>query len=263
MTQIKLIAFDLDGTLLHKDKTISDYTRDVLRCLKERGIYIVVATGRNANTCKRLLPFIQPDAVISSDGCVAEYNGEVVSHTAIPKSIANEVLCRCLARPDVSDIVVDVADGYLAQSALEPDNPLHIDYMNHTWVTDFANGIDRDAYKIGMLCDSCNDGVFSEILTGLPGICLSDPGGSRWHEILPSGVNKWTALNVIAERLSVRPDEIAAFGDDVNDIEMIMNTGCGVAMDNAKAVVKAAARYICDTNDNDGPAMWIRENILA
>jgi hydroxymethylpyrimidine pyrophosphatase-like HAD family hydrolase len=113
-----------------------------------------------------------------------------------------------------------------------------------------------------MLCDSRNDGVFSEILNGLPGICLSDPGGSRWHELLPVSVNKWTALEVIAERLSVRPEEIAAFGDDVNDIEMITNAGCGVAMDNAKAVVKAAANYICGTNDNDGPAKWIEENML-
>jgi Cof subfamily protein (haloacid dehalogenase superfamily) len=262
MPIIRLIALDLDGTLLHKDKTISDYTQAVLRRLKERGVLIAVATGRNANTCKRLLPYIQPDAVISSDGCVTEYNGVTVSHTAIPANVANEVLRRCIAHRDMSGFVVDVAEGYLAQAALEPDNPLHIDYMNYTWVTDFANGIDKDARKIGMICESQSERLLYGIADSLPGIYVSDPGGSRWHELLPQGVNKWTALKALAERLSILPEEIAAFGDDVNDTEMIMNAGYGVAMGNAKAAVKAAANYICGTNDNDGPAKWIKENIL-
>jgi Cof subfamily protein (haloacid dehalogenase superfamily) len=263
MPRIKLIAVDLDGTLLHKDKSISGYTRDVLRRLKERGILIVVATGRNANTCIRLLPQIRADAVISSDGCVAEHNGVTVSLTAIPATVANEMLRRGLVHPGLSGFVADVAEGYLAQSALEPDNPLHIDYMNYTWVTDFADGIGRDAYKIGMLCESQSERSLYKIADSLPGIRVSDPGGSRWHEILPQGVNKWTALNALARRLSVNPEEIAAFGDDVNDIEMLTHAGYGVAVGNAKAAVKAASNYICDANDNDGPAKWIKENILT
>ena len=60
----------------------------------------------------------------------------------------------------------------------------------------------------------------------------------------------------------IKPEEIVAFGDDLNDIDMLGYAGVGVVMDNALEQVKTVADYICDTNDNDGLAKWLEENVL-
>lgn len=69
---VKMIAVDLDDTLLHPDKSLSNYTLDVLHCCRERGIIIVIATGRTEKACTRFLPLIKPDAEIYSCGALAQ-----------------------------------------------------------------------------------------------------------------------------------------------------------------------------------------------
>jgi hydroxymethylpyrimidine pyrophosphatase-like HAD family hydrolase len=72
---------------------------------------------------------------------------------------------------------------------------------------------------------------------------------------------KWNAVKAVAEHYCIYTGNIAAFGDDINDLEMIRNCGIGVAVENAVDEVKAAARYICDTNDSDGVAKWLEEHM--
>jgi hydroxymethylpyrimidine pyrophosphatase-like HAD family hydrolase len=67
---------------------------------------------------------------------------------------------------------------------------------------------------------------------------------------------------MLAKIWNIEPSEIAAFGDDLNDIDLLRYAGYGVAMENALDEVKAVADYICDTNDNDGVAKWLEDNML-
>jgi hydroxymethylpyrimidine pyrophosphatase-like HAD family hydrolase len=81
--------------------------------------------------------------------------------------------------------------------------------------------------------------------------------------IMHKDATKSKAVAGLARIWGVSQSEIAAFGDDTNDLDMLIYAGAGVAMGNALDEVKAAADYICDTNENDGVAKWIEENVLC
>jgi hypothetical protein len=80
--------------------------------------------------------------------------------------------------------------------------------------------------------------------------------------IMHKNATKSKAVAVLADLWGIKETEIAAFGDDLNDIDLLTHVRFSVAMDNALDEVKAAARYVCDTNDNDGVAKWLEENVL-
>ncbi len=80
--------------------------------------------------------------------------------------------------------------------------------------------------------------------------------------VMNKNARKRNAINEIANHFGISLTEIAAFGDDYNDIEMLRDCGIGVAVANAIDEAKAAADYICDTNENDGVAKWLEENVL-
>ena len=73
---------------------------------------------------------------------------------------------------------------------------------------------------------------------------------------------KWNAVKAVADFYNFRTDNLVVFGDDVNDLEMVKNCGVGVAVANAINEVKAVADYICDSNNNDGVAKWLEENLF-
>jgi len=86
--------------------------------------------------------------------------------------------------------------------------------------------------------------------------------GEDFYRFANRDALKWNAAAAIAEYYKFSTDEFIAFGDDKNDLEMLAKCGTGIAVKNAIDEVKAAAKYICDTNDNDGVAKWIEERIL-
>ena len=79
---------------------------------------------------------------------------------------------------------------------------------------------------------------------------------------MSSEASKWTAISNLANKMNIKTENIIAFGDDTNDIEMINNAGIGVAMGNAEEQLKSIADFITDTNQNDGVAKFL-ENMEA
>jgi len=74
---------------------------------------------------------------------------------------------------------------------------------------------------------------------------------------------KWTGVLAVAKHWGIAIENIAAFGDDYNDVEMLAKAGFGVAVANGIDEAKATARYVCGTNDEDGPARWLEEYVLG
>ena len=86
--------------------------------------------------------------------------------------------------------------------------------------------------------------------------------GENWYRFAHRDANKINAVKAAAEYTGIELKAIAAFGDDFNDIDMLKGCGIGIAMGNAAGEVKRAADAVCATNDRDGAAGWIEENIL-
>lgn len=153
-----------------------------------------------------------------------------------------------------------------------PDERISIEYPHlkianfdesELWLADIINDIDHpldiDATKIVVnagaeiydkLCALLHNDIYAQLCEG------------RLILTMHRNATKWNAINAVTARFKISTLDITAFGDDINDIEMLRKCGIGIAVANALEEAKAAADYICDTNDNDGVAKWIEENVL-
>jgi len=249
---IKMIVSDLDNTLLMPDKTISEATLSALHRCRELGIKIVYATGRGGSA-DRVAPSHLFDGKITMNGAVGKIGDEIVYSRLIPYQTARPVLTAC----DTHNIKVTSENGGMHYSnfAVSDFWPLITNYE----IVDFSTH-KLDAEKIYSPNPSPDERLFVESL--LPGdlysVVTSDVTGVL-YQVMHKDATKAKAVSALAGLWGIKPCEIVAFGDDLNDIDMLSYVGVGIAMGNALDEVKAISKYTCLSNDNDGVAKWITE----
>ena len=276
MQNIKMIATDLDRTILQprlpndKDSTISHYTAGILNKCRQNGIKIVFATARPKRVTLKFLDQIPADAVILHNGAVIYEGNEQIFHSGIAPDVTKNIL-NAISHdfPDVT-LSVEIDDVFYANFEAE------LEEARNTWKYTIINELyeclpDKPAEKIIVGLQSVNmlnmltenpENVVKYFEKYLPDNLYSEMDSGRFIMIMSREAVKAKAVKRLAERYGYDMGEIAAFGDDYNDVEMLKQCGTGVAVANAIDEAKAAADYICDTNENDGVAKWIEENLL-
>jgi Cof subfamily protein (haloacid dehalogenase superfamily) len=252
---IKMIITDLDGTLLRSDKTISDYTKEVFAKCRSAGIKIVYATGRGL-TAKRVAPAEMFDGRITLNGAVAKVKDEILYHRIMPRQFLHPFLAAC----ELRGIKITMETGG-AIYANFPDNYAMESCVNFRMVDFATHKTDAESvYSFDM-----SDEDFSFVTQLLPEEFHqfnTKVSAGFLMQIMHKDASKSKAAAALANHWDIHPSEIAAFGDDVNDIDLLTFAGFGVAMGNANEKVKAAANHICENNDSDGMARWLAGNIL-
>jgi len=256
---IKMIVTDLDRTLLRSDKNISEYTAQVLSACQQRGKFVVFATARSENSCKRFTDTIKPDAIVSNGGALVRVGEDNIYRSAMNMETVNALLLSCVEQPNVGYITVDTDKGYFVNKPVDTNDPGWIEYLPAFHV-DFSKGLDCDAYKITVEIE--DETTANRIASDFPTVDVIPFSGEGWYRFADNNADKWHGVKALAVNLGLKFADIAAFGDDHNDVEMLRGCGIGVAVANAIDEVKAAADYVCDTNDNDGVAKWLEENVL-
>ena len=258
---IRLIATDLDRTLLRSDKTISDYTVHVLEQCCARGIKVAFATARKESAAKRFTDAILPDAAVFSGGAVVRCGDATVYSCAIPQQTADHLLRSCLGSSAVVRIIVEtVAGDYLVNFSYDPNSPHWKDYGGGTY-SDFSQGVSCDVYK--MIIECKNEKAAYQISEQHSDVDVIGFAGENWFQLHNKNASKWNGIKHLIAHIGISAAEVAAFGDDYNDIEMLRNSGTGIAVSNALEKAKAAANFICGSNDEDGVARWIEEHVLG
>lgn len=250
---IKMVVFDLDGTLLRTDKSISERTKEVLRRCQNKGIKTVYATGRGSSA-DVVVPSELFDGKITMNGSVAKMVDEAVYSSLIPCLTARPFLMACNERG--LKMTSEITGKHYTNFTI-PDE--WTDVVNNWKITDFSIH-ERDAEKIYTYDLTPEDIAF--ITKILPDDLYMVMAVDGLAMIMHKDATKAKAVSALAERWEIVQSEIASFGDDLNDIDLLAHAGISVAMGNALESVKAAADHICDTNDNDGVAKWLEENIL-
>jgi len=252
---IKLIVTDLDGTFLRENKTVSDYTKSVFAHCREAGIKIAYATGRGGGA-ERVAPPGLFDGKIIMNGAIARIGDEIVYSRLIPYEIARPLLVACHERGiDITSEITGMHYSNFVVSSFWPG-------ISHFQMVDLAQH-EIDAEKIYTLNPSPENKRF--IKQSLPDglhLVMSSDGLGDFLQIMHKDATKSKAVMALAKIWEITETEIATFGNDFNDIDMLEYAGTSVAVANAFDEVKAAANHICDTNDNDGVAKWIDENVL-
>lgn len=261
MTTIKLIAVDLDNTLLRRNKSVSEYTVDVLRRVRERGVMVAVATSRSENASARYRARlgVVPDFAAYCGGVHIKCREQDISQSFLPDESVKLILEHCCDNR-VSWITAVSTRGYLSSK------PIGNDWAG--W-EDFADGIHIDfqtepnlggVYKFTLQIEDKNAAI--DLAAQLPDMAFQHFTGEDWYQFSLGNVNKATAIAHIAIAAGISIQEIVAFGDDHNDIAMLRECGIGVAMSNAIDECKVVADYMCGDCDEDGVARWIEENLL-
>jgi Cof subfamily protein (haloacid dehalogenase superfamily) len=252
---VKMVVSDLDQTLLHTEKFISPYTVSVLEKCREKGILIAFATARSTQSSTEFLAAYQPDIFIGYGGSLTVAGGEVISRFDLPAELAARLAQECLAEPAITAVFA-INESHAVASRLEGLDSSWAHYR----LIDFAKEDAASYLKIQLFADypEAVERVASHYLM----LNMLRFTGENLYQFTNREALKWNAVQAVAAHYGIPTDEIIAFGDDVNDLEMIENCGIGVAMENAIDPVKAAADFVCDTNDNDGVARWLEEHIL-
>lgn len=255
---IKMIVTDLDRTLLKDDKTISPYTAETLEELRRRGIPFVIATARPARAVRKQLDFLRFDGAVYFNGAVTTAGEETLDSCLISGAL-NIVSAILRDKPDTL-VSVEMED-YL-YSNMPPESLGH-------WGSDYCRTMDfreiagRKVEKI--LISSPHvppEGWAEEYKKYIPEELYMQVSEGTLLMVMRREATKLGGIRRLAEHFRVELSQAAAFGDDLNDIDILRACGVGVAVENALPEVKAAADAVCASNQEDGVARWIRENVL-
>ncbi|MFZ1752612.1 MAG: Cof-type HAD-IIB family hydrolase [Caldilineaceae bacterium] len=247
---ISVIAVDLDETLLRNDGSVSPRSLAALADWENAGHRAVIATGRPPRSARRI-----PEPLLHLP-CVC-YNGAAIYQNG------TQSYAQTIAAPDARWIVERLlAAGLSGWIGIEIDDVLYINQRSERWghvyTPDLLTVAEQPAAKILL---SMRDYLAAEsTMKALPDsskVLLSEKYDLA--QIMPIQSSKATALHHLMSEWGISMDHVAAFGDDVNDVEMVAEAGLGVAMDNAVDEVKAVADRITASNDRDGVALVVEE----
>lgn len=262
---IKLIAFDIDGTLFNDQKVVSEKTKKALIAACNKGITIMLASGRSIHGLRQLalrngLPIEKMVLLAFNGATVTEgLSEDVLIDTPIDKAIAQRLIKDLkhypvtLMVPHHQELAVEDLDGYLVRWEIETER------FTGKVVEDLST-IDFEPNK---LIITGSESVLNQIMAELALLYALEVSlvstGPNNLDVAAVGIDKGTTLKRYCELKGIDRMEVMAFGDNYNDMTMIDYAGIGVAMGNAIREVKAIADRITGTNDEDGIASILNE----
>ncbi|MFD4571439.1 HAD family hydrolase [Streptomyces sp. NPDC058417] len=252
----RLIATDLDGTLLRADESVSARTRDALAAATAAGAAHIVVTGRAVPWTRHILDDL------AYDGLAVCGQGAQVYDAGAHRLLTSVTLDRQLAGVALAKIEAEVGPLYLAASRDGLDGEVLVgpgyavtDRLPSTPFTDASDLWTAPLNKIYIQHPELSDDELAEAARraagGFVGVAMA---GEGVVELLPLGLSKATGLSLAARRLDLRSADTIAFGDMPNDIPMFAWSAHGVAMSNAHDELKAVADEVTTSNEEDGIA---------
>lgn len=261
---VRLVATDMDGTLLRVDHTISERTRAAIRDATEAGVVVVAATGRGWRSAVPLLaqtPEVHT-AVCSNGALIRDISGEADTDVfAFPAEHIHPLLEAVCSRVPDAGLAWELSSGGFGfdevYAQMRPEVAEH--YPDHIGARPPE---DDDMLKLLVRHPQMDEVQLLAVLEPvMPAEVLATYSGIDTVEITGAGVHKASALAVLCQRLGIAAAEVMAIGDNRNDVEMLRWAGRGVAMGNAMpAAVEAADEQTADHMD-DGVALVI-ESVL-
>lgn len=243
---VRLIAMDLDGTLLNKEKTISPRTFRALEECRKRGIYLAFVTGRSRAAAKRYEDMLQPDGAVFSYGAQVMLGDATIARRHMSPRVASRVLAGAKA---AAKIRYQVKEGsYYSSVPMEGCQPM------------------ADQCQVFTPVESISLWDFPEkdarALAKESGCSLTQMVGNRWCNFSARGAGKGPGMGRLMKALGLEKGQALAFGDESCDVDFFRVCGIGVAMKNGDDFTRAHADYETVNNDCDGIAVFLEKYLL-
>ena len=288
----KLIAIDLDGTLLDSYGEVSENTKRILKETMKKGTKVIIASGRTVDSIKAIAEDISSDKyIIAGNGSII-YNlkeKNVIYEKYIPKSKALNIIKICNDNSITYSVYTNktiIADSlkynilyyYKQNFKKETSKKTSITIVPNIY--DYVKSMDNEKVMKIFICDK-HQSVFNSILkkfSEIEDIEILDvshmsrkmiSNGSKdialeyfYTEITEKDVDKWYALEYLIKKLNIDKTEIISIGDNINDVKMIEQAGLGIAMKGSSPKVTEVADYITDFDNNHNGAALAIEKFL-
>lgn len=265
MSRTRLVALDVDGTLMSYDGVISEDVRAAVTDLVAAGVHVVLSTGRSAHSAVEVAKDLGLTAgpVVCSNGAVtARLDAAEEAGWTVVRSVTFDpgpaLRAIALEIPDALFAVEDLGVGFRV-SAPFPEGELTGEHVQ----VPFEELAASAATRVVIRAPQSTPEEFHEIVerVGLHEVTYA-VGWTAWLDLTPGGVSKASALEEVRRDLGVEPYETLAVGDGENDVEMLRWAACGVAMGHAGDAVRAAADEVTGTIEDDGVVAVLRR-VLA
>ena len=284
----KLVAIDLDGTMLNQYGIITEKTKEIIKKVQEKGIEVMIASGRAITSVKRFSKEINSDKYFISGNGAITYdikNNKILYENILKKQKALQIIKICEENSIYYNVYTEngiIAKNlnyntlyYYKDNLTKPDeNRTHINIVEDVY--SYIDDRNEKILKI-MICDE-HKSVFNSIVRKLKEISeievLDVSHMSRkiikqgteeialeyfYTEVSAKNVDKWNALEKLIELMNIKKEEVITIGDNANDLKMIKNAGLGIAMGESAPYVKQSADMIAFTNEEDGVAVILKK----
>jgi len=265
--EIKLIALDVDGTIMDRNFNISEQVKSAVKKVADKGIYVLIATGRMYSATVPIARFLElkTPLIVYQGSLIQEFyeSDKILMHHTVPSDISVRVV------KDLRSYGVQI-NAYIDDNLYaEKTSPILEEYVSKRDIPYFKTddfesirnftptkllGLDYDTDLIDKIKNE-----LKEKYTGIINITKSTP---NFCEFVNINCSKASSILFLAEKLGIEKSQIMSIGDQDNDKEMLEISGIGVAMGNGDPELHKIADYVTDTVDNNGAAKAIEKFVL-
>lgn len=243
----KILFFDIDGTLYNSEKKLPKATYDSIQKAKENGHEVAIATGRSPFFLKPVLDELELNSYVSFNGQFVVYKGRIISK----RPISLNTIERLTKQATTENNPIVYLDNLKMTSAIKENQKVKISmdslfYPMPEVDEEYYKG--SDTYQILLYVDEKEEKRYAAMYPELKFI--------RWHEfsvdVINHDVSKAYGIKQFLKHTEFEIEDAIAFGDGLNDVEMLQAVGTSVAMGNGHKKVKEVATFVTDHVDNDG-----------
>ncbi|WEV60944.1 Cof-type HAD-IIB family hydrolase [Streptococcaceae bacterium ESL0729] len=265
---VRAVFFDLDGTLFTTTRNILPSTKSAILALRQQGILVGIATGRGPSFVKSLMEDLKLDFAITYNGQYIFTPKEVIRKVPIDKTSLREILSYSISNH--REVSFGGENGMSGSSLIKFGETRTAQFANHLLPKGFSSGvkgtfqnfirrlipqqgdlnrlIEEPIYQVVMVATKNETQKLKERFPNVS-FTRSNPYSV---DIVAKGASKVEGIKLLGARYSFGLEHVMAFGDNDNDIKMIREVGCGIAMGNSSSRVKDVAAYVTSSNNQDG-----------
>lgn len=266
---IKLIATDIDGTFLDDQHDYAiDRFNELLRTMEQQHIHFAIASGNQYGHLLDIFADKSPiKTFMAENGALIKDNDDVVSETNLPDTIIQALLKMTADDPNLQPESTRLSGrqgSYIPRndpSAIDPETQY---FFSNLQLVDDITAVTDHIYKVNLAWPHAELKAKADYINAkFPGQLHATASGFGSIDVVPAGIDKGVGLQALEDYWQLSPAEVAAFGDNYNDLEMLRRAKYGYAMRNAEPAIRQAAPCVTRLDNNHSGVLDTIETILA
>jgi|TARA_B110000971_G_C19978966_1_gene486416 Cof subfamily protein (haloacid dehalogenase superfamily) len=252
LKDVKLVVTDMDGTLLNPNHEVSNQFINQFWALKEKGITVVAASGRQHNSIVEKLAAIENElTIIAENGAMTTFHGKETVFTPYPKIHLDKTLALLKRQKNMHPVLCTNGSAFIAKGQ-DKFEPILREFYSTFNVIDQLEDCTQEVLKIAIYHFENSEKYIYPVVQDLANEVKIKISGPNWVDLSHPNANKGFALNVLQKYLGVAPEQTMVFGDYFNDLEMMEQAHFSYAMANAHPKILEIANYKTLSNSKFG-----------